>query len=154
MQPVPFRWRRDLASLSRVCLDSNAIIYFLQGDEPHATLVADVIDRLGDGALEATISTITELELFVAPLRLRDRRALDRIELFVRGTPNMSVLAVDRVIARRAAEVRAHTRLLAPDAIIAATAMEARCDAIVGNDVTFSRRFTQLPYLLLNDYIP
>ena len=39
------------------------------------------------------------------------------------------------------------------DAIIVATAVEERCDAIIGNDSMMAARTTDIPYLYLNDYV-
>ena len=99
------------------------------------------------------ISTIVEMELLVKPLRDRNFSTVNRIEVFLRGTPNLIVRSLDRVVARRAADVRARTGLAQFDAVIAATAMEERCDAIIGNDGMFASRVTGIPYLYLDDYI-
>ena len=99
------------------------------------------------------ISTIVELEILVKPMRDRDDDAQDRVETFLQQRPNLSIRPVDRMIARRAANIRARTRLLPMDAIIVATAVEERCDAIIGNDSMMAARTTDIPYLYLNDYV-
>ena len=38
-------------------------------------------------------------------------------------------------------------------AIIVATALEERCDAIIGNDSIIASRLTGIPYLYLDDYV-
>ena len=75
------------------------------------------------------------------------------MEIFLRQAPNLAVRSVDRVIARRAAHVRAQTRLSPMDAIIVATALEERCDAIIGNDSIIASRSIGIPYLYLDDHI-
>ena len=40
-----------------------------------------------------------------------------------------------------------------PDAIIIATALQARCDALIGNDARMARHTFGLPYLYLDGYI-
>ena len=77
----------------------------------------------------------------------------DKAEIFFRDTHNLAIRAVDRVIARRAAEVRARTRLEPLDSIIVATALEERCDAIIGNDSIIASRPTGIPYIYLDDYV-
>lgn len=99
------------------------------------------------------ISTIVEMEILVKPMRERDDSAHDRAETFFRQRPNLSVRAVDRVVARRAADLRARTRLLPLDAIIVATGVEERCDAIIGNDSMIASRNLGIPYLYLDDYV-
>jgi len=39
------------------------------------------------------------------------------------------------------------------DAIIVATGLEDRCDAIVGNDSLIAARSQSIPYLYLDDYV-
>jgi predicted nucleic acid-binding protein len=83
----------------------------------------------------------------------RKRLELERAVLFFRNSPNLAVIDCDQVIARRAAEVRAASRMPLPDAIIVATALEARCDALIGNDARMARHTFGLPYLYMNSYI-
>ena len=75
------------------------------------------------------------------------------MELFFRDSPNLVIRSFDRTIAKRAALVRASNRLLLPDAIIVATALEERCDAIIGNDSVIASQAVGIPYLYLNDYV-
>jgi predicted nucleic acid-binding protein len=105
------------------------------------------------GLMMGSVSTVVEAEVMVKPLRNRDWLALDRLELFFGNSPNLIVKSFDRTIARRAALVRASSRLALPDAIIVATALEDRCEALIGNDSSMSQQTLGLPYLHLNDYI-
>ncbi len=146
------RWQTQLAPLRRVAFDTNALIYVLEGVEPMASLVSEVLMRTNRGAMVGLLSTIVELELLVKPMRERDSAAIERIEFFLRTTPNLSVRSVDRMVARRAAEVRARTGISPPDAIIVATALEERCDVIIGNDYAVASRMTGIPYVCLDDY--
>jgi predicted nucleic acid-binding protein len=116
-------------------------------------MVSGVLTRVEEGAVQAIVSTINELEVLVKPLRARDRRALTRAVLFFRRTPNLLVRPVDRVVARRAADVRARTGLAVPDAVIVATSLEERCDALIGNDARMAARAVGVPYLYLEDYV-
>jgi predicted nucleic acid-binding protein len=68
----------------------------------------------------------------------------------------IQVIDVDRTIARQAAHFRAHSMragrkpLTMPDAMIAATAIVARCDLVVGNDREW-KKVEGLPFLFLGD---
>ncbi|MCI0440407.1 MAG: PIN domain-containing protein, partial [Chloroflexi bacterium] len=105
------------------------------------------------GFLIGTVSAVVEAEVFVKPLRERDRQRIDTVELFFASSTNLVVRSVDRTIATRSAYVRAQTRLSLSDAIIVATALEDRCDALIGNDAAMRGRTPGLPYLYLGDYI-
>ena len=139
--------------MRRISFDSNALIYLLEETEPYATYVGRVIAMMESGQAAGYISTVAEMELLVKPMRERNATSQNKTEIFLRGTPNLAVCPVDRVIARRAADVRARTRLAALDAIVVATALEKRCDAIIGNDSIIASRPTGISYLYLDDYI-
>ena len=147
------RWESSISSLRRGAFDSNALIYFLEAREPYATHVARMIAIMESSQAMGFISTIVEMELLVKPMCQRDMIVRDRIEIFLRGTHNLAVRPVDRVVARRAADVRARTRLAPLDAIVVATALEERCDAIIGNDSMIASRPTGIPYFYLDDYV-
>ncbi len=147
------RWTEELGSLHRIGFDSNALIYFLERRPPYSSYVAQVIAMMERGQMTGFMSTIVEMELLVKPLRERDAAGRDRIETFLRQQRNLAVRPVDRVVARRAAHVRARTRLAPLDSIVVATALEERCDAIIGNDSLIASRNLGIPYLYLNDYV-
>ena len=151
--PRMINWQNQLSSLRRIGFDTNALIYILEDREPYATYVSQAFRLMERGHLVGVISTIVELEILVKPMRDRDDDAQDRVETFLQQRPNLSIRPVDRMIARRAANIRARTRLLPMDAIIVATAVEERCDAIIGNDSMMAARTTDIPYLYLNDYV-
>ena len=148
-------WQIRLSSLRRIAFDSNALIYFLEDREPYSTYVAQAVALMDRGHALGFVSTIVEMEILVKPIRERDASAHDRAEIFLRERPNLNVRAVDRLIARRAADIRARTRLAPLDAIIVATGLEERCDAIVGNDSMIASRSRDvgIPYIYLDDYV-
>ena len=148
-------WQAQLSSFRRICFDSNALIYFLEEREPYAGLVAQGIALMELGYALGFLSTIVEMEILVKSIRERDTVAHDRAETFLRGRANLTVRSVDRIVARRAAEVRARTHLAPLDSIIVATGLEERCDAIIGNDSMIASRPVGIPpYLYLDDYVP
>jgi predicted nucleic acid-binding protein len=64
---------------------------------------------------------------------------------------NFDTLPVSTAIAERAAEIRALYRLKTPDAIQAATALEAGCNAFLTNNGQDFRRVTILNVLVLDE---
>ena len=146
-------WENHIRSVRRISFDSNALIYFLEGRQPYYEYVAQVVAMLEEGRAMGYVSTIVVMELLVKPMREEDTVGLDRIELFLRGQINLFIRPVDHIVARRAADMRARTRLSPPDAIIVATALEEQCGAIIGSDSIIASRATGIPYLYLDDYI-
>lgn len=128
-----------LSQAGRVSLDTNACIYFLSALEPYSSMVRAILDRAQNGKIEAQIGGIVLMELLVAPYRSRRKEEVDRIRIFVGGGAGVSVRSVSETVLFAAAEIRAITRLKAPDALVAASAAVYGCDVIVGNDGDFAR---------------
>lgn len=137
----------------RVALDTNVVIYALEDVVPYRDLAQHLLRLMERGFMLGTVSTVVEAEVLVKPLRQHDQLAVERTELFFRHSPNLVVRSFDRAVARRAALVRATSRLLLPDAIIVATALEERCDVLIGNDADIARQAIGVPYLYLENYV-
>ena len=147
-------WASDLSTLGRIAFDTNALIYLLEGQQPHAGRVAEAMWRVERGLAVGVVSTIVEMELLVRPIRDQRFDVVERIDLLFRNVRTMLIREVDRAVARLAAGMRARMNLKAPDALIAATAVAEGCDAIIGNDRDFAVRVRQdIPYLRLDDYV-
>ena len=147
------RWLDDMSAYRQVGLDTNVIIYSLENVAPYRELTGQVLRLMDRGLIVGHVSTVVETEVLVKPMRDRNRRALETIELFFRNSPNLVIRSVDRTVARRAAAVRASSRLSLPDATIVATALEDRCDVLIGNDSSVAKYASGIPYLYLNDYL-
>ncbi len=146
------RFRRSLARLKSVVLDTNVLIYHLEGLAPYLELTRVLITRLGEGELQGVISTVTLAELLVGPYREGDKSRVAVAREFVAGMPNTTLADVDAEVADRAAWLRTHGMRM-PDALVAATAVVHTSDAIVTNDPDLKRRIRGLPsILMLDDY--
>jgi predicted nucleic acid-binding protein len=132
-------------------LDTNAFIYFLTGQEPYLSLLVPLFRRVQRGELTIIVSTITEAELLVRPERERDQDAIERIADLL-SEDGFEVMAVDRRTARLAARLRgrARSKFGLPDAIIVATAVLTRCEAVVGNDGDW-REISDIPIVHLGE---
>lgn len=127
-----------LRTHGRVALDTNILIYFLENMAPFHAASARILRQAERGHCQFVISTVTEMELMVKPLRSDRIDHAARIAHFLTDLPNLEVIPVTRSVAHRAAQVRARTGLKTPDAVIAATAIEAGCSALLGNDRAFA----------------
>ena len=142
-----------LAENERIGLDTSVFIYYINRQQPYFPLCRDVLRGIESGRLRSVISTVNEMEMLVEPLAKGRLQVVNHIEDLLRRLTNLQVLPVDGTIARRAAELRAHTRLPGIDALIAATAITSGCRHVLGNDSEFARRLTDISYLLLDDFI-
>ena len=107
--------------------------------------------RVQAGQLQLIVSVVTEAELLVRPQRDRDTDAVERIGDLL-SEDGIDVVGVDRRIGRRAARLRAMQNLSLADAIIAATAIETGCEAVVGNDGLW-RRLEEISFVRLDDVV-
>jgi predicted nucleic acid-binding protein len=108
--------------VARVALDADIVIAFLDpGDEQHVTAVAELRRRLAAGDELLAASTVYA-ETIVRPLQRGTDATVD--EFF--DAAGISIVPIDRAVARRAAALRArHRSLRLPDAMSLATAIMA-----------------------------
>lgn len=118
--------------------------------QPYYRLLEPVFGRVEAGQSTAVFSVVTEAEALVKPIREGRSDIIARIETLLRHR-HASVIPVNRIIARRAAHIRARTGLALTDTIIVATAVEAGCQALVGNDARWARRVSEIRYVHLDD---
>lgn len=139
----------------RLALDTAPLIYFLGGTPARVSVVRDVLQAAAREQLELVISVVTEAELLVAPLRMEDPdHAVATVQALLDGPPAFDVRPISRSIARRAARIRADCNLRLADAMVAATAAEAGCTALLGNDAAFKRLAVEgLQYYQLDDLV-
>ena len=106
--------------MARVALDADIVIAFLDpGDDQHATAVAELRPRLAAGD-ELLAAATVYAESIVRPLQQGTDATVE--EFF--DAAGISIVPIDRTVARRAAVLRAeHQSLRLPDAMSLATAI-------------------------------
>lgn len=105
--------------------DADVLIAYLgRGDRHHA----DAIERMGRALKPGTrrlVSAVNYTEVLIGPLRVAGAAGADTVDaMFVRF--GIETIQVNRDLARRAAAVRARTKLKLPDAYAVATAIHAK----------------------------
>jgi predicted nucleic acid-binding protein len=147
------RFRRDLSRHAILALDSNVLIYHLEGLEPYRELTTALIAGLAAREWQAVISTITVAEILVGPHRSGTARKLTAAREFVEGLPNTLLADVTLDVADLGARLRARGARM-PDALILATAALHEVGALVTNDASLRKLKGDIPPLLvLDDYI-
>ncbi len=134
-----------------VYLDTNGFIYSVERIEPYRTLLEPMWQRARAGEFDIVSSDIVVLETLVKPLRDGDTV----VEMLLRAlfdAQEVSLISATRELWEGAARIRADTRLKTPDALHAATALQAGCALFVTNDTDF-RRVQGLPVIVLDDLL-
>ncbi len=145
---------KEISSFKNIMLDTNAIIYFLDGTPNFIDLMLPFFELVEQDRFKITLSVITESELLVKPYREKNSTVIEAIHFFLEEFPNMAISMVNREISRQAAQIRAESGLRLPDAIVLATAINNHCDLLLGNDNTLMHKAKSfIPTVTLNKYI-
>lgn len=147
-----------LGKSERILLDSSALIAFHNRQEPAHLLARHLLGRIerDDEPLQGYYSVVSAAELLIRPLRAGSA-PFSFMHTFLLSFPNLTALPIDLSVATEAATIRAATGLRLPDALVAASAILAGCQAIISNDGQWQRRlaplFPEFRWIYLSDYL-
>ena len=133
------RLRTSLRRHRRVALDASIFIYQLEANPKYLALTKTIFSWLELPESQAVTSTITMTELLVVPYRDGNDRLADDFNGLLSSYPNLDWISPHLEIADLAALIRALHGLKTPDALQAATAVNARVTAFITNDKIFER---------------
>jgi len=126
-----------------VALDTAVFIYFIEEHPKHLETVEPIFQAIASGRLEAITSTLTLLEVLVAPYRAGNIDLAQRYEAVLTRTRGLLMVELERPVLRLAAQLRARSRVKTPDALQLAAGLARRCTAFVTGD----RRLPDVPGL-------
>lgn len=132
-----------------VSVDANVIIYAVQGHPVYEPLLRPLWQAWRDGLLTIAYSDILICEVLTGAFKNEDSALATAYETLL-GGPGCEAIPASRAILVRAARVRAETGLRTPDAIHAASALQADCAVFLTNDPHF-RRVPGLSVAVLDD---
>lgn len=126
-----------------IAIDTAIFIYFAGRHATYADLVRPMFGAADRGELELVTSAVTLLEVLVVPYRAGDFVLAERYETLLTRSRGLTLVAMDLVQLRAAAQIRARYGVKTPDALQLAAAVTTRCTTFVTND----RRLPELPGL-------
>ncbi len=126
----------------RIGIDSNVVIYALEGSGPESEAARAIFDLLATGACSGVLSILGLVEVLVGPARHAGDALVQRYADELMELEGLEVIPIDRDAAIEAAHVGAAGIPLA-DAIHLASARTSGASAFVTND----RRLKPLPGL-------
>jgi len=110
-----------------VTLDTNVLIDFLDGIQSTEKLFTSI----KNGKINSNISTLVECELF-------STKKIDELEKYKESVDRLlflfDIISIDRIIAKKAGELRRKYKIKTPDAIIAATAILTKNKILITNN--------------------
>jgi predicted nucleic acid-binding protein len=142
----------DIPSGSKVAFDTDSLIYYVEEHPLFMKVVEPGFDMATAGEIAPHVSLISLVEVLVLPLRQNRPELIEEYREIFSIPSGFETHPLTPSIAERAAQLRARWNLGTPDAIIAATALEAGCTHLVTNDTVF-RRVEDLKVLVVSDYV-
>ena len=141
-----------LPTVGPVYLDADAIIYSVEKIEPYASLLRPLWLAAQVGRFLVISSELTLLETLVKALQTHDPVLESSFRTLLLASREIQLVPLSRTILETAARLRATAGVKTPDALHAATALEARCALFVTNDAGY-RRVPGLPLTILHDVL-
>jgi predicted nucleic acid-binding protein len=125
----------------KIALDTNVLIYFLEGIEPQASKVEKILDAIMKGQNEGIVSTISVAEVLTGFYLAGDAvKAAKTKRLLSDWTLNgFKIVPVTFEIADLAANLRAKRGGRLPDALIVATAINQEASTVYSQDKDLQR---------------
>jgi predicted nucleic acid-binding protein len=125
----------------KIALDTNVIIYFIEGIEPQASKVEKILDTIIKGKDEGLVSTITIAEVLTGFYITGDTIKADKAKKLLKDLTlnGIKILPVTFEIADLAANLRAKRGGGLPDALIVATALNQEANCIYSQDKDLQR---------------
>jgi predicted nucleic acid-binding protein len=121
-----------------VGLDTAPLIYFIEEHPHYAGVVDPFFEALGRRELRVVTSTITLLEVLVAPMRQNNAQLAAKYRQILLKTRDLSLISLTQSIAEEAARLRAVYKLHMADATEVATALNSRAAFFLTNDKRLS----------------
>lgn len=126
----------------RYYLDTNIVIYAVEGQAPFQLRARDHIALLENAGQGLGIGELTWTDCLVWPFRTGDGPLLLEYQRFLLG-PNLTTVHATPAVHQRAAMIRAIHSFGLADSLHHATAVELRFDRFLTNDARLAR-FTEI----------
>ena len=146
-------FRKRLAKAKVIGLDTSVFVYFLENNPRYAELAQITIKGIEDGKWQGVTSTITLMEITVRPWQLENESAAREYEAVLVHFPNLTIVDVDRNVARAAAQLRAKYKVSPPDALQVAAGISFGANAFLTNDKRLSKLEDVIDIIVMDDYL-
>ncbi|HEY8579841.1 MAG TPA: PIN domain-containing protein [Beijerinckiaceae bacterium] len=128
---------REPAAGSRIYVDRNIFIYFIEKVEPGYARARDFFLRASEVGATLCTSEITVAECLHKPYRTGDAQLVDTYEFLFERSGDVTLLPLSGAVAKRAAAAGARIGLKLVDAIHFVSALDEGCDLFVSADGQF-----------------
>jgi predicted nucleic acid-binding protein len=147
------RLAEALEGYTVVGLDTSIFIYHFEANPAYLPLTRELLEGIETGRWRGVTTVITVMELAVRPFQAGQDVVARKYEALLAHFPNLSLVDIDRDIARGAAQLRAEFRLRPADALQAAGCLVAGAEVFVTNDRRLSRLEERLRVVVMQDEV-
>jgi len=144
---------KRLARAKVIGLDTSIFIYFLENNPKYGPLARITLNGIEQGKWDGVTSTITLMEITVRPWQLGNEMAAREYEAVLVHFPNLSLVDVDRNVARAAAQLRAKYNVSPPDALQVAASLAFGAKAFLTNDKRLAKLQELIDILVLDEFV-
>ncbi len=125
----------------KICLDTNILIYFVEGAEPQASKVGKILRAFMKAEAEGIISTITVGEVLTGVYKSEDKSKPTVVKKLLNDLTlnSLKIVPVTFEIADLAADLRSKRGGKLPDALIVATALNQKAEIVYSQDKDLQR---------------
>lgn len=134
-------------------LDTSIFIYHFEAHPQYLPLTSKILVSIQSGRREGIVSVVTLMELTVLPYRTNRPQIAAEYEALLNHFPNLSIVEVNRNIARRAAQLRGSYKIRPADALLVATALESGATAFATNDKALESLSPLIDILILDSFL-
>ena len=127
----------------RIGIDSNVLIYLLEGSGRLADAAGELVDGIAEGLAEGVLATLAVAEICSGPAAAGKPDLVERYADELRSLDNVRLVPLSAEVAVDAAALRGRSGLTLADAIHLACAASSGATAFVTND----RRIRSTPQL-------
>ena len=133
-------------------MDTAPIIYYIEGNSQFYQ-IKELINQIQENNITIFSSVITITEVLVKPVSLGQMNVINSFLNFLKNPDNIIILSVNERIAEQAGYLRGkYPSLKTLDAIQISSAIEARTDAFLTNDLRL-KQIKEIEVLTLKDMI-
>ncbi len=143
---------QKLTKLGSVGIDTPVFIYHLEAHERYAILTQKIFSSMENGKWQGLTSSITLMEINVHPWRLEREDVARKYEALLMNFPHLSIIDIDRDVARIAAQLRARFDIRPPDALQVAASLVAGAHGFLTNDRRLAGLQSLTEIIVLDDY--
>jgi len=135
-----------------VFLDTAPLIYYIEENSKYLSLLNKLFLANSNGEFLFQTSVITLLEVLVHPMRENEQQLVEEYQNILCNSPSIDIIDLTIDIAIKAAALRAKYGLKTPDSIQVATALYAKAEYFLTNDIRL-KAISEIEILILDEIV-